>query len=90
VLRALVIVGASIKTLRAGEPPDGEPVGEGLRSAGKALEVLGEAGISPTPRESARDPPAKGRPTMPLMSSLLDDLHPQHRHARTLNISLAA
>jgi hypothetical protein len=41
-----------------------------FEGAGKVLEVLGEAAISPEPGESALDQPPTGRPTMPFMSSL--------------------
>jgi hypothetical protein len=58
-----------------------------IAGAGKVLEVLGEAAISPNQEKA----PATGRPTMPFMSSLrLTNLHPQRRHACTLNVSSGA
>jgi hypothetical protein len=50
---------AGFKSLRPAGPPDGES-NEGLPSAGKVLEVVGEAVISPQPGESALDHPATG------------------------------
>ena len=62
-----------ILRLHPAESPDSELDGreghEGGRGLGKVLEVLGEAAISPEPREGALNHP-RGTTTKPFMSSL--------------------
>ena len=69
-----------ILRLHPAESPDSELDGreghEGGQGLGKVLEVLGEAAISPEPREGALDHPATrdDRETVHVVAPL-DDLH---------------